>query len=594
MTAKVRRETIRCDICEFKCKIENGETGICKMYINKDGFLEERFPNRYLFIFPISIETQPMLHFYPNHKFLQISTIGCNFRCKGCISEVLTVNPDSISKTLKYLSPDEIIEMAKNEECIGISFGINDPIVSFFSFKKIAEKAKKSNLLVGFSSNLYFTEKKLSEIAKFVDFVNVGIKGFTDKIYKKICNAHSSSPVFRNIRILHKLGIHIEVSIPYIKGEEEEIIMTAKFISNLSKDIPLQIMRFIPFGEADIKLEPSIKEAELLVEKVGKYLKFVYLFNSPGTQYLNTITEEVKIGREFYGPMGAHIVKFIPKKTTIKIMKGNFNKKEYIENGFFGGYRITRAIELIIGILNALGIYNPHKLNKILSIVLKDKEFMIRFHNTIDTDADKAKYNTIYEYINIIDYLSEISSKKQRGVEIKNYLESTLSVIEKKRRNIKIRKTFYYCMGHPLFALNPSRIECLCAEFVGCNNGNSNFEKDGKPGFSISPSQLSKLDPDIIFISGFISISETDFINEAKKLNVKKIKAIKDEKLYKLPVSWDFSSLKWILGIMFIANKVYPEVYNFDLKKEEEKFQKIVYNSYYPHITNHSFYHKFS
>jgi pyruvate-formate lyase-activating enzyme len=576
---------IECDICELRCKIKKNKTGACKKYINVDDKLHERFKDSYLFTFPIAIETQPMLHFYPNHKFLQLSTIGCNFKCKGCISEVLISNLECISKTLTYLSAEEIIQKAKDERCKGISFGINDPIVSFFSFKEIAQKAKENDLLVGFSSNLYFTEKRLKEIAPFIDFVNVGVKGFSDRIYKEICKVPKSSPVFRNIKLLYEHGIHIEVSIPFVKGQKEEVLNTAKFLSRISDEIPLQIMRFIPFGEAEISLEPTIKEAENLVKEAQKYLKYVYLFNSPGSKYLNTNNQEVEIKRDFYGPMGSHIKDFKIKKTPLKTIKGEINKKDYVEEGFFGGYRITRATELIIGMLNALGIYNPLELNEILSKVLKDKHFMIKFHESVDNKNG----STIYSYLNILEELSIISNKKTRGNLIKEYITDKLKTIEEKSKTIKNKKSFYYCMGYPLFALNSKRMECLCAEFIGCINLNEKFNKKGKPGFSVTTEELNTINPDIAFISGFISIPKSDFYDFVNQHN---IYALKNTKVYKIPIGWDFSSLNWILGTMYMAVKAYPEIYDFDMEKEKKEFYNVIYNSSF-NPKNHSFYNKF-
>ena len=97
------------------------------MYTNNNGRLVERFPNNYSTLFPISIETMPTLHFYPNHKFLQVSSIGCNFSCNGCISEILATGTETISATLKTIPPEQVIKKAVKENCRGIAFCINDP-----------------------------------------------------------------------------------------------------------------------------------------------------------------------------------------------------------------------------------------------------------------------------------------------------------------------------------------------------------------------------------------------------------------------------------------------------------------------------------
>ena len=66
----------------MKCNIASGETGKCGMYTCGNGSIHERFPDSYLAVIPISIETMPMTHYRPRSKFLQVGGIGCNF----CIS----------------------------------------------------------------------------------------------------------------------------------------------------------------------------------------------------------------------------------------------------------------------------------------------------------------------------------------------------------------------------------------------------------------------------------------------------------------------------------------------------------------------------
>lgn len=80
---------MNCSICELRCRISEGRTGVCGLYELKENQIVERFADRYLVACPISIETMPILHFHPGAKFFQISTTGCNFNCPGCISTVL-------------------------------------------------------------------------------------------------------------------------------------------------------------------------------------------------------------------------------------------------------------------------------------------------------------------------------------------------------------------------------------------------------------------------------------------------------------------------------------------------------------------------
>ncbi len=578
---------MRCNICELRCNIGENRSGRCNMYKCENGRIVEKFPNSYLFVFPISIETQPMLHFYPGHKFLQVSSIGCNFRCTGCISEVLARNTENLSGIPKKYEPEQIIKKAKDENCIGITFAINEPTVSYYTFKNLAQQAKENGLLVGFSSNLYFTEEAILNLIPYIDFVNVGVKGFSDKIYQDVCKVPSSKPVFRNMEILKRHNVHFEVSIPYLKGSEKEVTDTAKFLSSLSKDIPLQIMRFIPMGEADIHLEPTIRESEDLVKKLNKYLNFVYLFNSPGTQCLDTNTKDIDIKREFWGPMGAHIVDVNIKTKVPKFIIGNISRKNFKEKGFFGGYRITRAVEMVIGILNALGVKDTEDIKALLPKILNDKNnFILNLHEVLDSSE-----SNLYDYLKVTDYLSKISGKERRGKELTDYIMGILTKIEQiaARINENEKIKAYYVMGYPLFALSGERFECKMVEFVGCRSVNKLVKREGRPGVNITPEELNMFNPDIAFISGFLSSSEQDFKDYCLRNDIR-INALKTGKIYRLPIGWDFGTMNWVLGLMFIANKAYPQYYNFDIEREANDFYKVVYNMKFANMRNRSFY----
>lgn len=281
--------------------------GQCRKYAVRKGKLVEIAPDRYLVVCCISIETMPVLHFYPKGKFLQISTTGCNFACPGCVSTVLVKEVEPGSIALQHLTAEQIIEKAREEECLGISFLMNDPLASFFTFLNVAKKAKEANLLLGCSSNGYFTAESLRMLAPYLDFINIGIKGFSDAEYKN-CGGSGIENVFEGIRTLNNYGIHLEVSYTYKKGDEASVEEFASWLRESDSNIPLQIMRYIPLEGAAPELEPTINEAEDLCRALKQKLKHVYLFNSPGTEFLNTYCPEcgnILIKRDFYGTMGA-------------------------------------------------------------------------------------------------------------------------------------------------------------------------------------------------------------------------------------------------------------------------------------------------
>jgi len=557
---------MKCGICEIGCHITENGYGKCRMITFRDGVFVERYPDSWSTLFPISIETMPALHFYPNHKFLQVSSMGCNFSCSGCISEILTLGTETMPAILKKMPPEKVIEKALGENCKGIAFCINDPTVSFYSFLKLARLAKEKNLLVGFSTNGYFTKEALEALILFTDFVNIGFKGFTDAAYLA-CGVPSAEPVFRNLKRLFEAGIHVEAAAIHMKGGEEDVIRIAEFVSSLSRDIPFQIMRFVPFGEADIEFEPTIRESEALCARLQTSLDHVYLFNSPGSDLLNTLCPDcgdTLITREFFGPMGSRIVDLQPDARCTcgsrPAIKGDVSKTRYDEHGFFGGYRTTRAFEMLHAILVCIGADDPEKISR-LWFDLIDTHYLKEFHETVHLPD---------VYGDIIHMLAEKAGCTGAGDRLWAFIHQRLSFIRSKTGDVN-RPKVYYAMGYPLFALNAERFETNLVEAAGGACLNKQLTKKGKPGVTITRAELLAMNPDIIFISGFLSCPVSDFYDYCISHDIL-VNAVKNNRIYDHFPLWDFGSPRWVLGLMHIANTLHPELFDFDMEKEADDF----------------------
>ncbi len=554
------------------------------MYAIEGDKIVERFPCNYFTMLPISIETVPILHFHPRGKFLQVCTIGCNFKCEGCVSEIIASRLVSGKKN-GGMSNDQVIKKALEEDCIGIVFCLNDPIVSFFTFKDLARKAKENDLFIGCSTNGYFAESALKELIPLIDFVNVGIKGFSDERYIS-CGVKSSEPVFRNLKLLNESDVHVEVSTIYIKGSEDEVINTAKYVFSLSKDIPFQIMRFVPFGDAVPQIEPTIRDAEILCDKLRQDLTYVYLFNSPGTEYLNTVCPEcgqVIFQREFFGPMGSRTIAYLPEGkcecSVPDLFRGYISKKNHHEPGFMGGYRLTRALEMIHAILICLGIRDDRKLAEIWLNVM-ETGYLEELH-TSSQNLDS--------YFDVIEHFAALADKKREGMELVDYMKEKLDLIRSGVKNTG-RPRVYYSMGYPLFALNGERIENNLVEAAGGESVNQLIKREGKPGVNISQEEFAEMNPEFIFISGFLSTPVSDSYDYCEKHGLS-ADAVKSRQIYGLRPSWDFGSPRWILGLMYIANKLHPDIFDFDIEKEANRFYEKFYGfSFDPSRQNRSFY----
>ncbi|MDD3271893.1 MAG: radical SAM protein [Syntrophomonadaceae bacterium] len=582
---------MKCTICERFCKIPEGRSGACGLYLNQGNEIVERYPNRYLITTPISIETMPMLHYYPGNKFLQVSTAGCNFSCSGCISTVIAKEMEANSKALRYMEPEEVVAMAKKQECLGITFLINDPLASFITFTRLAQAAKKAELLVGCSSNTYFSEESLASIIPYLDFINIGSKGLSDETYRR-CGGNSVAPVLRNLKTLYNSGVHVEVSCILENDNKQELLQLAQIISDTSIAIPLQVMRFIPFEDADPEREISIQEAEEFLLEVKQYLPYVYLFNSPGTSYLNTPCpqcDSTLYRRDFYGPMGAKLKNlseiheaagFCPHCGQASPIGNGAPADPYQEGGFEGGYPFTRALEMIQAILITLGVEEKGEVAKVWEEVLKEQRLQELHHQVQDPRS----------YLALVRCYGQMAGRSLQAEALAGYMEEKIALIEAGYPRIKRRPRVYYCMGKPLFAIKGERLENQLVEAAGGCSVNKEIAIEGRPGETLTPTELMTLNPEVVFISAFISTPVESFYQSCKENSID-IPAIRDKRVYLHPSpSWDFGNPRWILGLMNMANLLHPDIYHFDIEEESRHFYREFYQTdYEPSAINRSF-----
>ncbi|KAF5063993.1 hypothetical protein DSECCO2_288800 [anaerobic digester metagenome] len=575
---------VQCTVCEVGCRLSPGGIGRCRMYEHDGTGIVERFPDTFLSAHPIAIETQPLLHYHPGSTFLQVCTAGCNFRCGGCISEILVDHAGSLARSGAAISTDEVITKAVDLGCIGVSFALNDPIVSFPSFLRLAEKAHEHGLLAGCSTNGYLTEASLRSLYPVLDFVNIGLKGASDVCYRS-CGARSAAPVFRAIERLFREGVHVEVSLVYRRGEEDEFLSATRRIAEISTEIPLQVMRFVPFGDASPGTEPTIFESEAITLRARESLDWVYLFNSPGSEFLETRCPScgaVCIRREFFGPMGAHLVGPARDRCECGVaipITGTIAREVFTEPGMMGGYRITRGLEMVWAILACLGVDDHPTLSRVWGEVLGSGMLKKEVHD---------RMNNIDAYLAFVEELARTTGREEAGENLLDHLRSRLEMVARGVEGVG-RPRVYYAMGHPLFALNPGRFEGKLVEAAGGCYVNRSITREGKPGVTITPEEFVSFDPEYLFTSGFLSSTVEDTLRYCDEHTLD-VPAVRDRRVYAMPPSWDFGSPRWILGLMMIAQTIHPDLFDYSIEDEADLFYRTFYGVPYASLSaNRSF-----
>jgi pyruvate formate lyase activating enzyme len=149
---------------------------------------------------------------------------------------------------------------------------------------RIARSAGLKNVFV---SNGYMTTEAIDYASDFLDAINIDIKAFNDKYYKKLCKA-SLAPVLETIEYIAKnTDIWMELTTLIVPGEndsEDELKALAEFIvDKAGPDTPWHVSRFFPNYHMDSSpaTSPEILERAMAIGKEAG-LRYVYVGNLEG------------------------------------------------------------------------------------------------------------------------------------------------------------------------------------------------------------------------------------------------------------------------------------------------------------------------
>jgi len=267
---------VTCLLCPHRCLISKDKTGLCLIRKNIDGALQQTAYGQICTASMDPIEKKPLYHFHPGSKILSVGTNGCNMKCRHCqnwqISTQITHRQDT--------TPEKLLRIAHDNKSIGIAYTYNEPLVWFEFVEDCSRVFKKDGMKNVLVSNGQINPEPLKDLLPFLDAANIDLKGFTDDFYKN--EGGSLDTVINTIEAMAASGIHLEITnllIPKLNDDIEIFEKMCRYISGISKNIPLHISRYFPQHKSSM----PVTETEMLKEyreTALKHLNYVFIGNA--------------------------------------------------------------------------------------------------------------------------------------------------------------------------------------------------------------------------------------------------------------------------------------------------------------------------
>lgn len=266
-----------CDLCFHRCQLEEGQAGFCRGRKNFKGVIIPLNYDRVTSIALDPIEKKPLKYFHPGSMILSLGGFGCNLRCPFCQNHSISMADEKIFT--RHLSVSDAVDLAKSlkkDGNIGLAYTYNEPLINFEYVLDCSKEIRNSGMVNVLVTNGTIEEAPLRRLLPFIDAYNIDLKGFSQTFYDKISGDFES--VKRTIKITSKVA-HVEVTFLAIEGEndsDEEMEQMAKWLADISPDLPLHITRFFPNY---LWKDKSITSKETLVR-----LKFI------ASKFLNRVS----------------------------------------------------------------------------------------------------------------------------------------------------------------------------------------------------------------------------------------------------------------------------------------------------------------
>ena len=283
----------RCEVCFRHCDIPEVGFGFCGARTCADGAVTAGNYGRITSLALDPVEKKPLARFHPGSMILSAGSYGCNLRCPFCQNYQISWSEEAyrFRESAEYIPPEELAALAgscRNRGNIGVAFTYNEPLIGYEYIRDTAKIVRDLGMYNVIVTNGTANLSVLSELAPYIDAMNIDLKGFTDRYYSDVLGGDRKMVMdFIEEAVKH---CHVELTTLIVPGEndsEEEIREMTSWIAGLKdaegnvigRDVPLHISRFFPRFHMTDRQATDVRLVYRLADAAREKIRYVYTGN---------------------------------------------------------------------------------------------------------------------------------------------------------------------------------------------------------------------------------------------------------------------------------------------------------------------------
>ncbi|MEM4484813.1 MAG: radical SAM protein [Sulfolobales archaeon] len=278
---RIDEDIIQCLVCERRCMMRNGSTGICKNYANINNELYHLGYGALSAVESRPIEIKPLYHYWPNSTSLTFSGYACNFYCPWCQNHHISF-VRTIPQNKEIIPPEKLVKLAIESGDEGLCASFNEPATIFDYLIDVFSLGRKRGLYSTIVTNGYLTQRAIDMLVESgVDGWSIDIKGCP--MMRRALASIDHEIIFRNARRILDQGGHVEMVYLVVTNtndfEECYKWIIYKHVEILGENIPLHVNRYYPANYWKELSTPVEKLYRIAEEARRNGVEYVYIGN---------------------------------------------------------------------------------------------------------------------------------------------------------------------------------------------------------------------------------------------------------------------------------------------------------------------------